>query len=83
MNCCCSNERDREAKLINKKIEAELRKSRRDQRREVKLLLLGEHFADRLARRWSRGVYTVLVVDDVCSFLSLLFDDEEISDNEN
>ncbi len=39
---CCKDERDKEAKLINKKIENELRKSRRDARREVKLLLLGE-----------------------------------------
>jgi len=40
MSCCCSA-RDAEAKRINRDIERELRRQERDQRREIKLLLLG------------------------------------------
>lgn len=39
---CCLSEEAKEQKRINQEIEKQLRKDRRDARRELKLLLLGE-----------------------------------------
>ena len=41
MNCCLSQEA-REQKQINREIEKQLRLDKRNQRRELKLLLLGK-----------------------------------------
>nr|BAB79199.1 G protein alpha subunit q class [Halocynthia roretzi] len=41
MEFCCKSEEQREAKRINAEIERELRRHKRDARRELKLLLLG------------------------------------------
>lgn len=39
---CCLTEEAKEQKRINDEIERQLRKDKRDQRRELKLLLLGQ-----------------------------------------
>lgn len=39
---CCLSEEAKEAKRINSEIEKQLRRDKRDARRELKLLLLGE-----------------------------------------
>lgn len=41
---CCLSEEAKEQKRINQEIERQLRKDKRDARRELKLLLLGELF---------------------------------------
>ena len=43
MDCCYSPE-ERENKRINAEIERQLRKDKRDARRELKLLLLGKRY---------------------------------------
>lgn len=40
---CCLSEEAKEQKRINQEIERQLRKDKRDARRELKLLLLGEY----------------------------------------
>ena len=45
MACCLSDEQ-KEQKRINAEIERQLRKDKRDARRELKLLLLGEYIVD-------------------------------------
>ena len=42
---CCLSEEAKEQKRINQEIERQLRKDKRDARRELKLLLLGKFFA--------------------------------------
>lgn len=45
MQClCCQSDELREQKRINQEIEKQLRRDKRDARRELKLLLLGECF---------------------------------------
>ena len=39
---CCTNHEAKEQKKINDEIERQLKKDKRDQRRELKLLLLGK-----------------------------------------
>ena len=39
---CCKSLEEREAKILNEQIEKELRKHKKDSRRELKLLLLGK-----------------------------------------
>jgi len=39
---CCTNREAKEQKRINDEIERQLKKDKRDQRRELKLLLLGK-----------------------------------------
>lgn len=41
---CCLSEEAKEQKRINQEIERQLRRDKRDARRELKLLLLGEYF---------------------------------------
>ena len=41
---CCLSEEQKEQKRINAEIERQLRKDKRDARKELKLLLLGENF---------------------------------------
>jgi len=48
---CCLSETAKEQKRINQEIEKQLRKDKRDARRELKLLLLGELHAS-LALRY-------------------------------
>ncbi|KAF0768599.1 G protein alpha q subunit isoform X5 [Aphis craccivora] len=40
---CCLSEEAKEQKRINQEIERQLRRDKRDARRELKLLLLGEY----------------------------------------
>lgn len=40
---CCVSAEDRENQRINEEIEKQLRRDKKDSRRELKLLLLGEH----------------------------------------
>ena len=42
---CCLSEEAKEQKRINQEIEKQLRKDKRDARRELKLLLLGMNFS--------------------------------------
>lgn len=41
---CCTNREAKEQRRINDEIERQLKKDKRDQRRELKLLLLGMSF---------------------------------------
>ena len=41
---CCLSEEQKEQKRINAEIERQLRKDKRDARKELKLLLLGKHY---------------------------------------
>ena len=43
---CCLSEEQQEQKRINAEIERQLRKDKRDARRELKLLLLGKFYID-------------------------------------
>lgn len=43
---CCLSEEQQEQKRINAEIERQLRKDKRDARRELKLLLLGKFYTD-------------------------------------
>ena len=58
MMACCLSEEAKESKRINAEIEKQLRRDKRDARRELKLLLLGElslhlkGFTDCLAIAW-------------------------------
>ena len=49
MMACCMTDEQREQRRINQEIERQLKKDKRDARRELKLLLLGEEAA---GRRW-------------------------------
>lgn len=40
---CCVSAEDKENQRINEEIEKQLRRDKKDSRRELKLLLLGEH----------------------------------------
>lgn len=40
---CCVSAEERENQRINEEIEKQLRRDKKDSRRELKLLLLGEH----------------------------------------
>lgn len=40
---CCASAEERENQRINEEIERQLRRDKKDSRRELKLLLLGEH----------------------------------------
>lgn len=40
---CCISAEERENQRINEEIEKQLRRDKKDSRRELKLLLLGEH----------------------------------------
>ena len=46
MLACCQSEEAREQQRINREIDRQLKKDKRDARRELKLLLLGEHIID-------------------------------------
>ena len=43
---CCMTDEQREQRRINQEIERQLKKDKRDARRELKLLLLGESVND-------------------------------------
>jgi guanine nucleotide-binding protein G(q) subunit alpha len=43
---CCLSEEAKEQKRINQEIERQLRKDKRDARRELKLLLLGQSYTN-------------------------------------
>ena len=56
MDCCYSPE-ERENKRINAEIERQLRKDKRDARRELKLLLLGKQHTRVSSRLKSPALY--------------------------
>lgn len=45
MMACCLSEEAKESKRINAEIDKQLRRDKRDSRRELKLLLLGMNYA--------------------------------------
>ena len=49
---CCQSEEAREQHRINREIEKQLKKDKRDARRELKLLLLGEDSNSNSALVW-------------------------------
>ncbi len=51
---CCLSEEQKEQKRINAEIEKQLKKDKRDARRELKLLLLGESEGDTKCSRTSQ-----------------------------
>lgn len=56
---CCLSEEAKEARRINDEIERQLRRDKRDARRELKLLLLGKlHNTGRHTDRGGRGTHT-------------------------
>ena len=52
---CCLSEEQQEQKRINAEIERQLRKDKRDARRELKLLLLGKIVVTLVIKRWQGG----------------------------
>ena len=52
---CCLSEEQQEQKRINAEIERQLRKDKRDARRELKLLLLGKILFFVVEKRWKGG----------------------------
>ena len=52
---CCLSEEQQEQKRINAEIERQLRKDKRDARRELKLLLLGKILFFVVEKRWQGG----------------------------
>ena len=65
---CCLSEEQQEQKRINAEIERQLRKDKRDARRELKLLLLGK--SNKSFNR--QFFYALLYVSSPC-LISLLF----------
>lgn len=54
--CCCLSAEEKESQRISAEIERQLRRDKKDARRELKLLLLGECLRDTLPRRaWGRA----------------------------
>lgn len=51
---CCLSEEAKEQKRINQEIEKQLRRDKRDARRELKLLLLGEY--------WEQEKYELYII---------------------
>lgn len=49
---CCVSAEERENQRINEEIERQLRRDKKDSRRELKLLLLGEH--PRVPQKWPK-----------------------------
>ena len=49
---CCLSEEQKEQKRINAEIERQLRKDKRDARKELKLLLLGKHYFFTYLKVW-------------------------------
>lgn len=58
---CCLSEEAKEQKRINQEIEKQLRKDKRDARRELKLLLLGKYdlWFQGMWGRWTFSIFTV------------------------
>lgn len=52
MMACCLSEEAKESKRINAEIEKQLRRDKRDARRELKLLLLGKPASFKSIRRY-------------------------------
>ena len=52
---CCLSEEQKEQKRINAEIERQLRKDKRDARRELKLLLLGNNKGGGTGFSWGGG----------------------------
>lgn len=48
---CCMSAEEKERQRINQEIDKQLRKDKKDSRRELKLLLLGETRASRTVRK--------------------------------
>jgi len=57
---CCLSEEAKEQKRINQEIERQLRRDKRDARRELKLLLLGEYKKNNL--QFCHFIIVVVVV---------------------
>ena len=55
---CCLSEEQQEQKRINAEIERQLRKDKRDARRELKLLLLGKIVVMLVMKRWQGGGFS-------------------------
>ena len=55
---CCLSEEQQEQKRINAEIERQLRKDKRDARRELKLLLLGKIVVLLVMKRWQGGGFS-------------------------
>ena len=63
---CCLSEEQKEQKRINAEIERQLRKDKRDARRELKLLLLGKQiFLQLVSSSWlrTRNKYLLISVN--------------------
>ena len=66
---CCLSEEQKEQKRINAEIERQLRKDKRDARRELKLLLLGKNYENLCCF----GLYDLLNYSLVSSLIVLVF----------
>lgn len=71
---CCLSEEAKEQKRINQEIERQLRRDKRDARRELKLLLLGESFKSFYtpSRPLSRVMLRNVSLDSWCKQIYLL-----------
>ena len=63
---CCLSEEQQEQKRINAEIERQLRKDKRDARRELKLLLLGKFNIDR--QILSFNLYFIIIYQFIFTF---------------
>lgn len=64
---CCLSEEAKEQKRINQEIERQLRRDKRDARRELKLLLLGKYCLSASLPYSKRFIFLVLTrATDVC-----------------
>lgn len=71
---CCLSEEAKEQKRINQEIERQLRRDKRDARRELKLLLLGEFFpAIIILTLYYTRTYRSYSLYRLCKLKSILF----------
>ena len=59
---CCLSEEQKEQKRINAEIERQLRKDKRDARRELKLLLLGKRYIDHACINCERAILVLALM---------------------
>ena len=72
MMACCMTDEQREQRRINQEIERQLKKDKRDARRELKLLLLGESVSQSMQISFPLGTAGPLCPEDICKEMTFL-----------
>ena len=65
MMACCMTDEQREQRRINQEIERQLKKDKRDARRELKLLLLGESVSQSMQISFPMGTAGPLCQEEI------------------